>query len=49
MNLRKKSLQEGGYNRGLSPYLIQEEFKDEPCQFKGHEDMKIMAWNTIKK
>jgi len=33
--LRTNSLQEGGNDRGLSQYSIQEELEDEPLQFKG--------------
>jgi len=31
----------------LSLDSIQEELVEESLQFKGHEEMKIMTWNTI--
>jgi len=38
MNLRTNFLQEKGCDRGLSPDLVHEKLKDEPLQFKEHED-----------
>jgi len=47
MNLRTNFLQEKEYYRGLSTDSIQEKLQEEPLQFKGHEDIKIMTQTQL--